>query len=138
VITTYHKNQACLSLWTQTTKHFVIVNTTQEPSILSLWTQPKNQAFCHREHNSRIKEHKQLKMDSTCTLFVHDEIIVCYCKVYRCAHNGMKRKIKQWRSTIPSQTIVPHLKPLSTKKTMIYGVGKNPGPCLDRHKHVAG
>ena len=129
-----------MSLWSQLitrTKH-VCRCEHKQLNILSLWTQPKNQAFCHSEHNSRIKEHKQLKMDSTCTLFVHDEIIVCYCKVYRCAHNGMKRKIKQWRSTIPSQTIVPHLKPLSTKKTMIYGVGKNPGPCLDRHKHVAG
>jgi hypothetical protein len=47
----------------------------------------------------------------------------------------MKRKVKQWQSTIPPiRTITFHLRSLNIKKTTTYDVG-NPGLDLDRHNN---
>ena len=53
----------------------------------------------------------------------------------------MKRKFKQWRSTIlptsTNQTITSDIKSLNIKKTMIYD-GGNPGPGLRQAQKCGG
>jgi len=59
-----------------------------------------------------------------------------FSKLNKCI---MKRKFKQWCTTIPpnstKRTIASHLKSLNIKKTTTYDV-RNPGPGLNRFKNV--